>query len=286
MQRIIAYIYRYKGDGGIYRKCGNVGFCRIEETNGRRIINMCFKETYDITRDCEIRELFLEKDEDKNVCRCTRGNVIRTDKICGGQMRLRLQGEKEEGLYIVSGQEKYVVLWYGDREAILFLEEEKEKEHDYTYIETVESTVLKEEKIMDAEECLRKEKLEDKEKKKEKMHQLEDEQLLRAYNRMAKSPMIIENVMQQVVKLKPQQMIMLPRKFWRLTNNRFLMEGYYVHKHILFFRYEDCFVIGVPAFVWENEEANAIKFGFEKSIEASDYGKGNNPKKYWLIYLN
>ena len=144
-------------------------------------------------------------------------------------MRLRLQGEKEEGLYIASGQEKYIVLWYGDREAILLLEEKKKEENIYYPKETVESIDSKEEKIMDAAECLRKEKLEDKEKNKDKMHQVEDEQLQRAYNRMAKSPMIIENVMQQVVKMKPQQMIMLPRKYWRLTNNRFLMEGYYVH---------------------------------------------------------
>ncbi|MEE1516579.1 MAG: hypothetical protein UF228_03150 [Lachnospiraceae bacterium] len=54
MQRIIAYIYRYKGEGNVYRKCGNVGFCRVEEIGGRRIINMCFKETHDITRECEI----------------------------------------------------------------------------------------------------------------------------------------------------------------------------------------------------------------------------------------
>ena len=284
MQRIIAYIYRYRGDENIYRKCGNVGFCRVEEISGRRVINMCFKETYDITRDCEIKELYLDKDVDNNMCRCTVGNIIRKDKICGGQMRLRLQGEKEEGLYIVSGQEKYIVLWYGDREAILLSEKKKEEEHNCK--EIVESTVPKEEKIMDTDECLRKEKLEDKEKKKDKMYQLEDEQLLRAYNRMAKSPMIIENVMQQVVKMKPQQMIMLPRRYWRLTNNRFLMEGYYVHKHILFFKYGESYVIGVPSFVWENEKGNANKFGFETILEANDYGNPNAPKKYWLTYLN
>lgn len=286
LQRIIAYIYRYRGDENIYRKCGNVGFCRVEEISGRRVINMCFKETYDITRDCEIKELYLDKDVDNNMCRCTVGNIIRKDKICGGQMRLRLQGEKEEGLYIVSGQEKYIVLWYGDREAILLLEEKQEEENDYTHKETVESIVLKEEKIMDGEECLGKEKLEDKENKKDKMRQLEDEQLLRAYNRMAKSPMIIENVMQQVVKLKPQQMVMLPRKYWRLTNNRFLMEGYYVHKHILFFKYAESYVIGVPSFSWENEKGNANKFGFETTLEAYDYGNPNALKKYWLTYLN
>ena len=156
MQRIIAYIYRYRGDENIYRKCGNVGFCRVEEISGRRVINICFKETYDITRDCEIKELYLDKDVDNNMCRCTVGNIIRKDKICGGQMRLRLQGEKEEGLYIVSGQEKYIVLWYGDREAILLLEKKKEEEHNCK--EIVEITVPKEEKII-LIECLEENKV-------------------------------------------------------------------------------------------------------------------------------
>lgn len=263
MQRIIAYIYRYKGDGGIYRKCGNVGFCRIEEMNGKRIINMCFKETYDITRDCEIRELFLEKDEDKNVCRCTRGNVIRTDKICGGQMRIRMQGEREDGLYIESGQEKYIVLWCGDKEAILLMEKKEELSQNQEEARAPEKEISSS----------------------IKMNGVEDEQLLRAYNRMAKSPMVIEKEMQQVVKLKPQQMVMLPRKYWRLTNNRFLMEGYCVHKHILFLKYKERYVIGVPSFLWEAEETYANKFGFEATFEAYDYGKPNAVKKYWLTYL-
>ena len=264
MQRIIAYIYRYKGDGGIYRKCGNVGFCRIEETNGRRIINMCFKETYDITRDCEIRELLLEKGENKNTCGCIRGNLIRTDKIYGGQMRLRIQGEKEDGLYIESGQEKYIVLWHGDKEAILLKEKKEELNQNQEEVGIPEKEIGFSTKISVAE----------------------DEQLLRAYNRMAKSPMLIEKEMQQVVKLKPQQMVMLPRKYWRLTNNRFLMEGYYVHKHILFLKYKEHYVIGVPSFLWETEEAYANKFGFQSTFEACDYGKPNEPKKYWLTYLN
>ena len=80
MQRIIAYIYRYRGDENLYRKCGNVGFCRVEEVNGKRLINICFKETYDITRDCEIKELFLDNDCFKN-CRSLltgtlSGNII------------------------------------------------------------------------------------------------------------------------------------------------------------------------------------------------------------------
>lgn len=291
LQRIIAYIYRYKGDGNIYRKCGNVGFCRVEEINGRRIINMCFKETHDITRACEIEELFLARDEDNNVCKCTCGKVIRKDEICGGQMRLKLQGDKEEGLHIVCGKEKYIVLWHGDKEAILLLD--RNVDEDKLEAKEITGEMFQSENWIDKKE-------EDKREDKNTQSELEsnhseikkrdgfkeNDQLLRAYNRMAKSPMVIENVMQQVVKLKPQQMVMLPRKYWRLTNNRFLMEGYYVHKHILFFKREDGYVIGVPSMPWEHEESVAHKFGFETCLEAYDYSRPDAPRKYWITYLN
>ena len=254
MQRIIAYIYRYKGEENLYRKCGNVGFCRVEELGGKRIINMCFKETHSITRQCEISDIYLDNKEDKNVCRCKVGKKLRNENVCDGQMRIKMQGEKEDGLYISCGNERYIVLWHGDKEALLFqqdVQQDKEVEED------VISTKYKN----------------------------NADQLLRAYNRLAKSPMIIENDMQQVAKLKPQQMIMLPRKYWRLTNNRFLMECFYMHKHILFFRYKGCYVIGVPSIGCENEQIYAKQFGFQETIMASEYNKPSASKMYWLYNL-
>ena len=258
MQRIIAYIYRYKGEENLYRKCGNVGFCRVEELEGKRVINMCFKETHSITRECEINDIYFEK-EDKNVCRCKIGKKLRDGIISGGQMRIKFQGEKEDGLYILCGDERYIVLWQGDKEAILF----QEKEQPHIEMEKKEIRVEPETKSKNG-----------------------DDQLLRAYNRLAKSPMVIDNAMQQVAKLKPQQMIMLPRKYWRLTNNRFLMECFYTHKHILFFIYQGNYVIGVPSVGCENEQLFAKQFGFETTIVASEFNKSTTERKYWLYKLD
>ena len=60
---------------------------------------------------------------------------------------------------------------------------------------------------------------------------------------------------------EPQQMAMLPRKYWHLTNNGFLMECFYIHKHILFFKYKGGFVLGAPARVDRMEEMCAAKYG-------------------------
>ena len=274
MQRIIAYIYRYKGEENIYRKCGNVGFCRVEESADKRIINMCFKETHNITKECEINEIHLDNKDDKNVCRCKLGRTLRNDKISGGQMRIKFAGGKEDGLLITCGEEKYIVLWSGDKEAVIIIENNKEMINE-------DSTKEYKENVVDEKIPI--------EKMKNSMGQRnknEDDQLFRAYNRLAKVPMIIEGSMHQVAKMKPQQMIMLPRKYWRLTNNPFLMEGFYAHKHILFLKHRDRYVIGVPSVMQENEKDYANKFGFESTVKGYDYGKVNTEKMYWITYLN
>ena len=293
MQRIIAYIYRYKGEGNLYRKCGNVGFCRVENIDGRRMINMCFKETHNITKDCEISGIYIDDSDDKNMCRCSLGKKLRNDKINGGQMRIRMQGDNEEGLYILSGNERYIVLWNGDREAILIQEKTQSNEKE----SIINKNLIIEEKFIEInnektnqknnadnfDEVVNSEAGKKSEVTKNKN---EEEQLLRAYNRLAKYPMIIDDKMQQVVKMKPQQMIMLPRKYWRLTNNPFLMECFYTHKHILFFKYNNCFVIGVPAVGRENEEIYARQYGFKNVSKGSDYNKPANIRQYWLYELD
>ena len=110
--------------------------------------------------------------------------------------------------------------------------------------------------------------------------------LERAYNRMAKVPVIIDKQMHQAVKLHPHQMVMLPRKYWRLTNNGFLMECFYIHKHILFFKHKGEFVIGAPARETVDEEMYATRYGFQCKISIKEYGKGSLERNYWIMNLN
>ena len=280
MQRIIAYIYRYKGEENIYRKCGNVGFCRVEEIDRKRVINICFKETHSITKDCEIKELHLDKKEDKNVCRCKIGKKLRDEKINGGQMRIKMQGTTEEGLVILCGEERYIVLWNGDKDAIIFQQEVREEVQEEIIEKSTQEPMI--EPGLDASNETTKKM----EMPTEYRCKIEEEQLFRAYNRLAKVPMIIDGSMHQVAKMKPQQMIMLPRKYWRLTNNPFLMESFYAHKHILFFKHKERYVIGVPSVMQENEKEYANKYGFTSTVTGYDYGRVNDEKTYWITYLN
>ena len=81
-------------------------------------------------------------------------------------------------------------------------------------------------------------------------------------------------------------MVMLPRKHWRLTNNGFLMECFYIHKHILFFKHKGEFVIGAPARETVDEEMYATRYGFQCKICIKEYGKGSLERNYWIMNLN
>ena len=306
MQRIIAYIYRYKGEGDILRKCGNVGFCRVEEVNGNRIINMCFKETRNIDRDCKIKGLNLNKDMADEVCGCSCEGTVGNYEIKGGQMRLKFKGDKEDGLLMETADDKYVVMWSGDKEALYIknveepkkIDEYKEKEESKeVYINeavSIENTdKIKDNAIFENkyekdinEEQLDKKTKEEKKETKENINTNLYNMLERAYNRMAKVPVIIDKQMHQAVKLHPHQMVMLPRKYWRLTNNGFLMECFYIHKHILFFKHKGEFVIGAPARETVDEEMYATRYGFQCKISIKEYGKGSLERNYCIMNLN
>lgn len=294
MQRIIAYIYRYKSEGEILTKCGNVGFCRVEEVNGSRIINMCFKETRNIDRECKIKSLSINKEKSKDVCGCSSGNEIGKYEIKGGQMRLKLKGDKEDGLILETSDDKYVVIWSGDKETLHIINVEESKKNEQNRekeqsreidinINKIMSNDIKDKTIAgDIHKIVANMEIKKEQKENINLYNM----LERAYNRMAKVPMIIDGHMQQAVKLQPQQMIMLPRKYWRLTNNGFLMECFYIHKHILFFKYKGSFVIGAPARETVDEEMYAERYGFQGKITIKEYGKGGCDRGYWIIHLN
>lgn len=296
MQRIIAYIYKYKSENDILTKCCNVGFCRVEEINNNRVINMCFKETRNIDMDCLIKGLYIDKEITGTHCDCLDGKVVGNYKMMGGQMRLRLKADKEDGLIIEAGDNKYVVLWSGDKESLRIkkTEEKNKSEMRESLKEEVLREQVKDEKIEEnfvKEQSAAKVITENKKDSKEKVNSNVNpntnlyNMLERVYNRMAKVPMYIEGQMLQAVKLQPQQMAMLPRKYWHLTNNGFLMECFYIHKHILFFKYKGGFVLGAPARVDRMEEMCAAKYGFQEKIKLKEHGTYGREGYYWLMIL-
>lgn len=256
MRRIIAYIYRYKGEEKKLTKCGNVGFCRVEEVESKITVNICFKETSELTGKCKIYS--LKKNVELN------GIDVLIDKpVCEGQMvcgKLCVKVEIKEGtgLLFICGENKYIVLWDGEKETIIVQNKREENEK----IKETPKKKIEEQNI----HC--------------------DYYIKRAYNNLPKVPMIIDGVRCQAVKLGINDIAFLPRKYWRLANNFFLMESYFCYSHILFFKYGESFVLGVPGNGNPSEILKANKCGFSKNVNGYQYGKEEAKKIYWIKYLD
>lgn len=93
----------------------------------------------------------------------------------------------------------------------------------------------------------------------------------------------------KVTKLQRRDLVNLPRCEWRLSNNSFLLHGYYNYHHLILIEAEQERKIGVPGIYHEQEEQAAAAFGFtefvpkeELEIELRD--EEENPEEtfgYW-----
>ena len=80
----------------------------------------------------------------------------------------------------------------------------------------------------------------------------------------------------------PNDFVILPRKYYRMVNNSFLLHGYYNYKHLILkkmvCRGEERYYIGVPGNFYDREKQVAVMFGFEsfeskeKNANVGDYG--------------
>lgn len=91
------------------------------------------------------------------------------------------------------------------------------------------------------------------------------------------------------VKINPSEIEKLPKEFWGIMNNSFLIHGYYNFKHIICAIVKDNnsrrYILGVPG-KYENRESFMAKmFGFEyfKSIKSGKVQIGDFG--YWIIYI-
>ncbi|MEE1086430.1 MAG: DUF6128 domain-containing protein [Schaedlerella sp.] len=63
-------------------------------------------------------------------------------------------------------------------------------------------------------------------------------------------------------KIHRSELSLLPRRYWHLANNNFLMHGYYNYNHLLLIKNEDHFLLGVPGIYDKREARAADSFGF------------------------
>lgn len=96
-----------------------------------------------------------------------------------------------------------------------------------------------------------------------------------------------DNEITMCVKIEPKDIGFLPVDAWVLSNNSFLMHGYYCYNHLIFAKLQDRFgiryILGVPGIYHNRERFMARMFGFEcfKSIRKRELRQGDFG--YWYI---
>jgi hypothetical protein len=94
-------------------------------------------------------------------------------------------------------------------------------------------------------------------------------------------------------KIKHAELSILPRKYWNLANNSFLMHGYHNYHHLLLVQKDDHFWVGVPGIYATREAKAADLFGFPQFTQAyndcltltNDERDEHENFGYWCRYL-
>ena len=99
-----------------------------------------------------------------------------------------------------------------------------------------------------------------------------------------------DNEITRCVKVEPKDIGALPSDTWIMSNNSFLLHGYYCYHHLIFAeiidRYGCRYILGVPGIYHNRERFMARMFGFEcfKSIRKRELRQGDFG--YWYREVN
>lgn len=99
-----------------------------------------------------------------------------------------------------------------------------------------------------------------------------------------------DSEIRRCVKIEPKDIGALPSDTWILSNNSFLLHGYYCYHHLIFAeiidRYGCRYILGVPGIYHNRERFMARMFGFEcfKSIRKRELKQGDFG--YWYLEVN
>ena len=83
----------------------------------------------------------------------------------------------------------------------------------------------------------------------------------------------------QCKKIQRNELAGLPRCEWRLSNNNFLLHGYYNYRHLVLIDEGNQLKLGVPGIYHEREARAAATFGFPEFIAEADVNVTLEPQE-------
>jgi hypothetical protein len=100
-----------------------------------------------------------------------------------------------------------------------------------------------------------------------------------------------DNEIISCVKIEPKDIGLLPKELWPISNNSFLLHGFYSYHHLIFAKMKNRFgcryIIGIPGIYHGREQFMAKMFGYEnfKSIRKRELKQGDFGYWYLPVYF-
>lgn len=87
------------------------------------------------------------------------------------------------------------------------------------------------------------------------------------------------------IKLKPYDIVWFPGRYWRLSSNQFLLNGYDRYRHLMFFKgvgeQEGKYYLGIPGMFGIQTAMTAKTYGFTDFFSVEEESKGNEKFGFW-----
>ena len=91
----------------------------------------------------------------------------------------------------------------------------------------------------------------------------------------------------ECIKITPHDISYLPKKYWQLCNNSFMLHGYYNYRYLILcekiMNGTKRYLIGVPGLYHQKEQTMARMFGFTEF--EGNRRNGTMNFGYWCMYL-
>lgn len=273
MKQFIRYLYEYEQG----KRVRNVGFVRVEQTEEETVVHIHGKGLrIQGTRQLTV---YLFYEEDDTCMGIRQGEIENVNPAVNYRLRYTRQdtGEPEnypriDGVILESeGQRRYAAVW-DDMPADINQMVIWEKKTEVPTIEQNKTERGKETEnaadMREDEGAQETEVLEDGIGEETVSEQSREAQFRGARAERAGRPDGDRD--RKTRKIQRKDLAQLPRCEWKLSNNSFLLHGYYNYRHLLLIEEGEAWKLGVPGIYHEKEANAAGAFGFGEFIPAEE----------------
>ncbi|HIW82844.1 MAG TPA: hypothetical protein H9873_00755 [Candidatus Dorea gallistercoris] len=269
MKQFIRYLYEYEQG----RRIRNVGFVRVEQTEEETVVHIHGKGLRIAGTRRLMVYLFYETGE--TCVGIPQGEIENVNPAVN--YRLRYTGEdtgepenypRIDGVILESeGQRRYAAVWDDMPVDVNHMTVWEKKEED------PEREMPEAERTDPAE-------AEGEEAAEEETEVTEPETGAVEGSQADRGPAERPGRVCRARKIQRKDLAQLPRCEWKLSNNSFLLHGYYNYRHLALIEEGDIWKLGVPG-VYHEKEANAAgAFGFGEFIPVRELGDNTVPEEW------